>query len=383
MKRKIIIIGGGASGIACALRMKMRNPELDCLILEQNPRIGKKILKTGNGKCNISNLRMASEHYNQPDFIARCLESFSVNDLVEFFRRLGLLLRADAAERLYPHSEYANTVLEVLLQALSKYRIEVLCNQRVREIQQGDGFEILTEDSRFFSDVLVIATGSLAQEKTNGYELLGNLGHSLTPLEPGLVALATKENMSSLRGIRVKCRAKLLDRGKIIHEESGEILFKEKGLSGILALNLSRHARPGNIVSLDLFPDVDILRFLEEALAEKSMDEALLGILPKMLAHEVLKRNINHDLQAIHATLRGLTFEITGKFGYEFAQITLGGVRIEEINHDFSSKKNQDLYVIGEILDVDGGCGGYNLHFAWMSGILAADAIADRFEKNL
>lgn len=383
MKRKIIIIGGGASGIACALRLKSNNPKIDCLILEQNPRIGKKILKTGNGRCNISNLGVSPANYNQPEFVSECLKRFSVNDLVSFFQRFGLLLRSDEAGRLYPYSDYANTVVDVLLHSIKNLGLEVLCDQRVKKVRKNNGFEVSTDVSTFQSDILVFSTGSLAQERTNGYEILRDLGHTVTDLEPGLVPLKTKENLSSLKGIKVKCRARLLSRGKVMMEEDGEILFKERGLSGILSMNLSRRAQAGDVVSLDLFPQTDILPFLKNASEEKGPEEALLGMLPKMLAFEVLRRNPDRDMNGIHATLKDLRFHVEGKYGFDAAQITLGGVAIEEINPDFSSKKDGDLYVVGEVLDVDGECGGFNLHFAWMSGILAADAISERFEKNL
>lgn len=383
MKPKIIIIGGGASGIICALRLKIKNPEFEVLILEQNPRVGKKILKTGNGRCNISNLNLSGKNYNHPEFINHCLEKFSVEDLIAFFRELGLIIRPDASNRLYPYSDYANTVLDVLLYALKKYNVKVMCDEEVRKIKSGDGFEIITANNRYNADMVVVATGSIAQEKTNGYDLLKSLGHSVTALEPGLVALKTKEYVNSLRGIRIKCKAMVIDRGQLLHEEEGEILFKEQGLSGILSMNLSRYVKTGSIVSLDLFPEIDPLPFMTEALNSKNMEDVLMGMLPKMLVQEILKRSKNYNLNEVYANLRSLSFEITGRYGFDMAQITIGGVPIQEINSDFSSKKTKGLYIIGEVLDVDGECGGYNLHFAWMSGILAADAIASHFEKKL
>lgn len=383
MKRNIIIVGGGASGIICALRLKIENPDLKVLLLEQNPRVGKKILKTGNGRCNISNHNMSSNHYNQPQFLSACLRKFSVDDLIDFFQKLGLFLRADHANRLYPYSEYANTVLEVFLHALNKYQIEVRCNQEVKEIKTSDRFVVKTGSEVYESDVVVVATGSQAQEKTNGYELLKKLNHTITTMEPGLVPLKTKENLSSLRGIKIKCKARVIHNGKTLHEEEGELLFKEQGLSGVLSLNLSRYAKPESIISLDLFPKTNILPILERLVKTKSLEAALLGIFPKMLVYEILKRSNKENLQDISEQIHNLKFEVAGKYGFSNAQITLGGININEINQDFSSKLNKDLYIIGEVLDVDGECGGYNLHFAWLSGILAADAILKRFEKKL
>ncbi|MDD3999706.1 MAG: aminoacetone oxidase family FAD-binding enzyme [Bacilli bacterium] len=383
MKKDVIIIGGGASGIACALRIKMNNPALKVLILEQNPRIGKKILKTGNGKCNISNLNMGPEHYNNQEFLENSMRSFSVDELIEFFNKLGLILRTDSSNRLYPYSESANTVLEVLLYALDKLGVEVKCNQEVLEVSISREFKVISATDSFTAGYLVMATGSIAQEKTNGYNLLKALNHSQTNLEPGLVPLKTKEKLNSIRGIRVKCKASVFEKEELLHEEEGEILFKEEGLSGVLALNLSRYARFGGIVSLDLFPDRKILPYLEKIIKFKDQEDALLGMLPKMLVYEVLKRNKGRNLAKISETLHNLTFEVIGNYGFGMAQITLGGIRTEEVNYDFSSKLVKNLSIIGEVLDIDGECGGYNLHFAWMSGILAAETIIGVFEKNL
>ena len=249
------------------------------------------------------------------------MKRFSVNDLVSFFQRFGLLLRSDEAGRLYPYSDYANTVVDVLLHSIKNLGLEVLCDQRVKNVRKNNGL-VSTDVSTFQSDILVFSTGSLAQERTNGYEILRDLGHTVTDLEPGLVPSKTKENLSSLKGIKVKCRARLLSRGKVMMEEDGEILFKERGLSGILSMNLSRRAQAGDVVSLDLFPETDILPFLKNASEEKGPEEALLGMLPKMLAFEVLRRNPDRDMNGIHA-LSDLRFHVKGvRFD---AANTLGG----------------------------------------------------------
>ena len=383
MKQKIIIIGGGASGIACALEIKAKNPNLQVLILEQNSRIGKKILKTGNGRCNISNLNMGPEHYNNSEFLEECFSQFSVEDLIDFFKKLGLILRTDSSNRLYPYSEFANTVLEVFLFALDKFGVVVKCNQEVLEISYSSSFRVKTASEVYQADYVVVATGSMAQERTNGYDLLHTLKHSSTALEPGLVPIKTKENLKSLRGIRIKCLASVFLKGKMLHQEEGEILFKEQGLSGVLTLNLSRYTQIGSIICLDLLPDMEILPYLKNMLKFKDLESALLGILPKMLVYEVLKRSKNNNLEKICETMHNLTFEVNGNYGLSLAQITLGGIRMDEVNSDFSSKIINNLFIIGEVLDIDGECGGYNLHFAWMSGILAANAILKRFEKNL
>lgn len=379
MKKKLIIIGGGASGIACAIQMKKLNPDFQVTILEQNDRIGKKILKTGNGRCNISNSDICSSYYNNSSFVEQCFKKITLEDVILFFKEIGLLVKNDSSTRLYPYSESAKTVLEVFLYELNHLGIQVLCNQEVIKIEKEDKFIITSNSLVFAADYVIVATGSMAQEKTKGYQLLKYLGHNITILRPGLVALRTIENLRPLQGIRIKCQASIYNNNQLAHQEEGEILFKEQGLSGILALNLSRYVQENCKVYLDLFPNIiNIEEELREILKYKNINDALLGLLPKMVVYEVLKRSSN-SFTDIYQNLRALSFEINGDYGFEQAQIVLGGVNISEINYDFSSKLVEDLYIIGELLDVDGASGGYNLHFAWISGITAANSI---FEKN-
>ena len=379
MKKKVIIIGGGASGIASAIQIKKLNPDFQVTILEQNDRIGKKILKTGNGRCNISNSDLCPSFYNNPNFVEQCFKKTTLEEIILFFKRIGLLVKNDSSTRLYPYSESAKTVLEVFLYELNHLGIQVLCNQEVTKIKKEDKFIITSNSSVFVSDYVIVATGSMAQEKTKGYQLLKHLGHEITLLRPGLVALRTVENLKPLQGIRIKCKASIYNNNQLAHQEEGEILFKDQGLSGILALNLSRYVGENCKVFLDLFPNTEnIEEELREILKYKNINDTLLGILPKMIVYEVLKRSDN-SFENIYNNLRSLSFAINGDYGFEQAQIVLGGVDAAEVNADFSSKVIEELYVVGELLDIDGASGGYNLHFAWVSGIIAAKSI---FEKN-
>lgn len=379
MKKKVIIIGGGASGIASAIQIKKLNPDFQVTILEQNDRIGKKILKTGNGRCNISNSDLCPSFYNNPNFVEQCFKKTTLEEIILFFKRIGLLVKNDSTTRLYPYSESAKTVLEVFLYELNHLGIQVLCNQEVTKIKKEDKFIITSNSSVFVSDYVIVATGSMAQEKTKGYQLLKHLGHDITLLRPGLVALRTVENLKPLQGIRIKCKASIYNNNQLAHQEEGEILFKDQGLSGILALNLSRYVGENCKVFLDLFPNTEnIEEELREILKYKNINDTLLGILPKMIVYEVLKRSDN-SFENIYNNLRSLSFAINGDYGFEQAQIVLGGVDAAEVNADFSSKVIEELYVVGELLDIDGASGGYNLHFAWVSGIIAAKSI---FEKN-
>jgi predicted Rossmann fold flavoprotein len=376
-----MIIGGGASGLACAVQLKMLSPKSEVTILEQNDRIGKKILKTGNGRCNISNLNISEEYYNNQDFMKQCLKQFSVADLNSFFLKLGLVLKSDDYSRRYPYSEKASTVLDVFLSSLQRYGIEVICNQKVLKVKKNNVFRVITEDSEYQADTLVFATGSIAQERSNGYDLIKNLGHKITKLRPGLVPIKVQENLKSLQGLRIKCYAKIANK-EIEYGNYGEILFKDQGLSGILSLDLSRYSREGSIIKLDLLPSKEQEEELLLLFKNFDIKQALMGTFPKMLVYEILKRSPEGNVEEILQTIHNFKFHVTGDYGFNIAQITLGGVEIAEVNTNFSSKKDDKLYIIGEVLDIDGASGGYNLHFAWMSGILAAKAIAVDFEKK-
>lgn len=377
MKKSIIIIGGGASGMTCAIELARKNPDIAVTILEKNERIGKKILKTGNGRCNISSLNLKAEYYNEFSFMKRALSLVPGSEVLDFFRGIGLLTRQDeGSDRLYPYSNTATTVLEVLRRQLSKLGICVETETEAVGIKKTDRFEIITNRQTYYADAVVFATGSMAQETTEGYRLIQSLGHRVTTLRPGLVPLKVQENLKSIQGIRVRCLASVYVSGQKKHSEEGEILFKDRGLSGVLALNLSRYASDHSFVSLDLFPDLDIETYLQEILKYESMEEALMGLLPKMLVSEILRRAQDQSIANIVSLLHHLSFTVTGDYGFEQAQITLGGVDIRDINEDFSSIICPGLYIIGEVLNIDGACGGYNLHFAWLSGIASARSLA-------
>ncbi len=355
MKFDVVIVGGGASGVIAALKIKKLSKKSVC-ILEQNDKIMKKILKTGNGKCNIYNHNIESKFYN--DFSLFTEEV----DLANEFEELGLLVKEDDMGRMYPYSESANNVVNVLLNALKDNNVEIRTNTLVKKIVKKNNFIINDEIE---ADNVIIATGSIAQERTNGYELLKSLGHNITDLKPGLVSLVTKEKTNHLKGIRVKCKENN-------YNISGEVLFKENGLSGIISFDLSRYVGKNDILSFDLAPDYSeeyLIKYLKD-----NYEMRLLGLFPKMLASDILNR-AGKDIKKIVEMIKNYTFTVINRNGFDTAQITIGGVKVDELNTDFSSKKVKGLYVTGEVIDVDGACGGYNLYFAWMSGILAAKSI--------
>src|SRR5690554_5340931 len=219
--KKILIIGGGASGLMCAIRLKQINSQFAITIIEKNSRIGQKILKTGNGRCNISNLDMTAVYYNHPEFMDKCLKKHNVSDIVDFFCHLGLLIKTDGSTRLYPYSESAVSVLEILRRQIDKMDIEVRCNTIVSKIMKNNKFHIHVGSERIDADYVVLAAGSVAQNNSDSYALVKNFNHKIIKVRPGLVPLKTGSKLKSLRGIRVKCMASVLKKNKIVHREIG------------------------------------------------------------------------------------------------------------------------------------------------------------------
>lgn len=377
---KVIVIGGGASGVMHALYLKRLNPNIEVTILEKNDRILKKLMKTGNGRCNISNSDMQAKYYNKVEFVEKLYNDIKPNEVLDYFKSIGLLVKNDNSTRLYPYSESAKTVIDALRYELENSGVEVRCNEEVVEIKKNKQFRVSTTSNSYTSDYLVIASGSIAQEETNIYGIVEKLGHKTTSLSPGLVALKVKEDLKSIQGIRVKCNTRVINKGRIVHEEEGEVLFKEKGLSGVVILNQSRFVQDNSIVSLDLFNDYpNIENYIYGFIKHKNILDILSNILPKMLAIYIVKL-ANEDINKVIKLIRDLRFNVVGNYGYTQGQIVLGGVELASINNDFSSKLVEGLYLIGEVIDIDGASGGYNLHFAWTSGIMSAKSI---FEKNL
>lgn len=358
-----IIVGAGASALACAIRLKQNMPDAEIILLERLDRAGRKLLATGNGRCNLSN--EASE-YN--------------GEVLDFFSKLGLVTRNDGEGRIYPYSNQAVTVLEVLENACAKLGAEIVTDCTVTDI---DGDLCVTTDSGIYmADKVVIAAGGQAQPNLgsdgSGYRLLKSFGHTVTPLCPALVQLTSSSKYPrALKGQRTKCNMKILLDGETAAEEYGEVLFTDYGLSGIVTMDLSETVSRNFADSepkkchavLDLIPDMTDEEL--EKYAEKfgSLD----GILGSALS-SILMKQADGDLQKAVKFAKSWKLIITGTKGYGFAQITSGGAKLDEFD-GFRSKLNSNVYACGEVLDRQFRCGGFNLSFAFWSGIKAADQI--------
>lgn len=360
-----IIIGAGASGLACAIRLKQNIPTDEVIVLERLDKVGKKILATGNGRCNLTNLNADN------------------SDMVlSFFSDLGLVTKADDEGRVYPYSNQATTVLNTLLDACERLGVEIITDCTVESIDRD--MCISTTQGIFMADNIVIATGGMAQNNLgsngSGYDLLKSLGHNITPLYPALVQLTSSSKYPrALKGHRVKCNMSILLDNEVIDCEYGEVLFADYGLSGIVTMDLSHIVSKNFALNnpkkchaiLDLIPDMSENELTDYINKYKSLN----GILGSQLAN-IINTQANGDLEKTVKFAKSWKLIITGTKGYDFAQITGGGARLDEFKN-YESKLANNIFACGEILDFQYKCGGYNLNHAWYSGIKVADRIAN------
>lgn len=401
--QELIIIGGGAAGLAAALTAARTAPGLPIRVLEAQAKPGRKLLATGNGRCNLTNLDIRPRNYHSGSRRRLCelLESMPTQRSLDFFADLGLWCTPDEAGRVYPACRQASMVLELLLLAVKRAKtITIETNCRVKSLTQGKkGLLVTAQDGRSFRDgAVVLAAGGQAAPKlggsSSGYELAEGLGHSVEPLRPCLVPLRCEGSFfKSLKGLRVLCRASLYAGGKRLAREDGEIQFTDYGLSGIPALQFSCHAAQGATVRLDLLPDWSV-EALEQELArrlrvyaQEPTEDAVLGLVSRRIQY-VLLRELGLDPTAparkvtqqqcrqLVRMLKSWRISVTGTQGWEQAQTSAGGVSLEEVQEDFSSVFEPRLFLAGEVLDAAGDCGGYNLHWAWCSGMEAGRGAA-------
>lgn len=386
------IIGGGASGLAAAIFLARSGKSV--LLLERLPRVGKKLLSTGNGRCNITNQDASPCHYHSrtPDFPRYALSAFPLPKTLSFFESIGLSICAGEGGRLYPKSLQAGSVLDLLRLELSRLGVTETVDTFVTAIhKKGDAFFVTSEDGKSYSaKSVLLATGGKAAPSMGtdgtGYRLAQCFGHTLTPTLPSLVQLKTASPMRALKGVKHICAATIWVNGTAEKTEHGEVLFTDYGLSGPPIFNLSRIAslalseKKQVAITLNLFPDMatdSLSRMLAErknALPHLTGESFLYGLLPKLLGREASKRA--DSLSALVRLLSAFPFSVTGVMPWANAQCTIGGVSTAEVDAEtMESRLIENLYFCGELLDVDGDCGGFNLQWAWSSAFVAAESI--------
>ena len=391
------IIGGGASGMAAALAAA-ENPNAQVILLERQARVGRKLQATGNGRCNLTNLHAAQGGYHgeDPDFSVPAINAFPPEKTLEWFRNMGLFTVAEPSGKVYPYSDQANSVVDVLRLALEKPNITLKTGFEVQKAQRsGDQFLLTDGNETIQCDKLIIACGGLAGSKLGGtmagYKLLAKLGHKSTRLRPALVQIKTGwSGIVSLKGVRANCHAQILHNGKLFSQSRGELQFTEYGISGPVIFEISRDVchEPGEwSCRLDFLPEYDET-VLEAELQRRrqtdlSMEELLTGILHNRLGRVLTKaagikgkqyanQISNQELREVCRAVKSFEMELTEPMGMDSAQVTAGGVYTNQFDpNTMESKLVPGLYACGEVLDIDGDCGGYNLQWAWSSGRLA------------
>lgn len=381
----IIIIGAGASGIATAINTKNENNRV--ILLEKNDRIGKKLLATGNGRCNYTNLNLSENNYSDPHFVKETISDFNNLDLINYFKLLGLESTQDG-NRVYPISLKANSVLNILMYWLEKKEVEIKTNTEVKQIiKTKKSYKLMTNNGNYEADVVVAAFGgkSMPSSGSDGvsFEILKKMGIKVTELKPALTQLKLDSKyLKHLSGTKVLGKAKLLKNNKVVDEREGEILFTNYGISGPPILDLSINISNDNVMEVPLINNlneesVEMLYRRYYMFPDFSLEEYLLGIVDKKFIHYIVdslnldkKTAMNmismSDFERIIELLLKSRFKVTGNTGFKNSQVTRGGVDLSEVNSsDYQSKKYKNLYIIGEALNIDGDCGGYNLHFAF------------------
>ena len=396
----ILIIGAGAAGMMAALSASEDRADR-VVLLERQARAGRKLLATGNGRCNLTNLHADLPHYHGEDvsFAAPAFAAFSVEDTLAWFRENGLLTVTEQSGRVYPLSNSANSVLDVLRFAIAgRANIDLRTGVCVTALRRKNGrFEAETEGETLCADKVIVACGGMAGGKLggvqDGYMLLGSLGHTRTALHPALVQLTTDPTYPrALKGVRADARLTLRTKRAVLAQREGEVQFTEKGVSGPAAFDLARAVSTGGeglTLVLDLlrgYAPREVLTMLEQRVRtapQITADDLLTGALHNRLGKMII-RYVNlkgdtplpdltkDDLRQIARACKGFTLPVRGTEGFAGAQVTAGGIRCSEFDPEtLQSRIVPGLYACGEVLDIDGDCGGFNLQWAWSSGRLA------------
>lgn len=406
MKYDIAVIGGGASGLVSAISAKMTNPELDVIVIEKLAKTGKKIIASGNGKCNLSNINISEYNYHGSVNAMKIINEMP--SYKEFFTDiLGVLCVTGSEGRtggVYPRSNSSATVLNALRLKMQELNITELCECEIKGISPVKaGYELAHKSGVICCKKLVIASGGYAGPSfgTDGsiMRLLKNMEYATSKICPAVAPLRVNmEMLKGLKGVRVKGEVSAVSGNKILRTEKGELQFNENNISGICVFNLAYlfQKYEGKLsLRIDLMPDISIdelaeyLTFLRRSRADLPLEEFLTGAFVKNLAVYLVKKSINRPLTdkistlkntemfSLMSNIKSLEFEVTGCSSWQNAQVTMGGIVASQVDENLQSKKHKGMYFCGEILDVAGDCGGYNLQWAWSSGILVGRKVAD------
>ncbi len=395
---KAAIIGGGAAGLTAAIFAARTDPNAEITVFEGNSRVGKKLLSTGNGRCNLTNAGVSVKGYttHEPKLLGIALDGHGPGFVRNFFAGLGIPLTAEE-DRLYPRSMRANSVADALRFECDRRKIKTVTDTKIGEI--GLGGEGFTVKGAVF-DRLCLACGGKAAPALGsdggGFALAEGFGHKVYDPYPSLVRLKTETGERDLKGLRVRARARAVVRGETLREEVGEVQFSDSGLSGIPIMQLSSLFQGNMEIFLDLLPELDFAAALDgllglaDAIGDLPLPEFMGGYFHKALTRRVCRRcglsadlPVNgmtvNDMKSFVRAAKSMEFRIVGTDSWANAQTTRGGVDLRETDpRTMESRLAPGLYFAGEILDVCGDCGGFNLHWAWVSGARAGESMVKR-----
>lgn len=399
---KIAVIGGGASGLVAAIAAARNGAEVS--VYEKMNKTGKKILATGNGRCNYTNMYMSMDRYHSKNIkmAENAMNFFDRDKTISFFENLGIYPYIDQSGKVYPNSLQASSVLDVLRYEALRLNVQEITDFEVRELRKNkDKFSIIGMENAFTADKVILCSGGKASPQLgsdgSGYEIAKSFGHKIIEPFPALVQLKLAEKyFKRITGIRFDGIVRSFTENSLIREEEGELLFTDYGISGPPVLQISRkvieaiNRNERVFIAVDMFPNLtkamlyDILKDRFFHIGYKSMEDALIGFINKKLISVVLTEagfeNIQNEcgklskkeIFRIIDMLKEWKFEVTGHNTWQQAQTTAGGIALTDINpNTMESTKVKGLYFAGEVLDVDGDCGGFNLQWAWSSGYTA------------
>lgn len=398
----IAIIGGGASGLIAAITAKRLNPSLSVLVLEALDRVGKKLITTGNGRCNITNLNLDLSRFHGEDisFCRYALERFGYDEIKEFFYSIGVDFTYEG-DKVYPSSLQASSVVDALRFECDRIGVTTVLNCKIEDISFGKEYILKAKDTTVSAKVLIVCSGLLSGGDKVGsfgniFRLLKNGGFKTVKVSPSLVQLKTEtELVKQLKGIKSDAKATLFCANKAICSYTDEVLFCDYGLSGPAILQIARQSARDDknyIVSLDFYPETDKAELLNKIkdraklLSHRNLEEFFVGSINKRLAQVVLKycgykladsvsTLRDKDFDKIATALKNFEFKVLSNTGFLNSQVSAGGISTNEFNpKTLMSKRYNRLFAAGEILDIDGDCGGFNLSWAWASGALAAES---------
>lgn len=399
-KRHVIIVGAGASGLVAAITAAREGAKVT--LIEQKDRVGKKILSTGNGRCNLTNAYMETECFRGDDtsIVSEVLKQFGYEDTIRFFEELGVILK-DRQGYIYPISDQASTILDVLRMEVERLQIDVLLEHKVEQIKLNKkGFALTTNQKVVYGDAVILATGGKASpvlgSDGSGYGLAKSFGHHMSPVVPALVQLIGKGNyFKQISGVRTNATVSLYIDDKFVASDTGELQLTNYGISGIPVFQISRYAakaiyaKKSVIAEIDYLPTMDdesLKEFLEKRLllhGDKNIEDFFVGVFHKKLITMFLKEAkvslqiVAKDLKEkewnrLIALFKHFKVQIEDTNAFDQAQICAGGILTSEISFEtMESNFVEGLYLTGELLDIDGICGGYNLQWAWSTGYIA------------